>query len=169
MTKAEPGSLEWRRDSIAEEIERFFDRFNFCKSICNGAVTEKEQAKNREKGRMKMTCCCYNCAVSKGHFSHTPYGKERDEEVDKLKEAHGWSDVTGFLKIGEGCMLPRNMRSIICQGYLCYEWRDKLLNTLRLKRFKEIAVDAIIGGHFTPFNKMISDYKEVKIKLGEIC
>ncbi len=60
--------------------------------------------------------CCWQCAGSFGYWRREE--RALDEETVKLM-AELFDEGTGFLKEGEGCVLPREMRSPTCLYIYC--------------------------------------------------
>ena len=102
-----------------------------------------------------LKTCCNLCAKYEGHFmfegkmfkQYEIVPPEAQAQLDWLKKSFGWSNDKGFL--GEnGCLLPREFRSITCQRSNCDIVQKALSpsqveflreHVLQLKRLRELA------------------------------
>lgn len=71
-------------------------------------------------------CCCINCGINIGYLDKIrPVGNIKQISEIIKKYAHLYNRETGFWRKSKGCALPRNMRSVICLGFICPEARKK--------------------------------------------
>lgn len=76
------------------------------KDFCGTCWTEHKES--------RPMCCCYHCSRMVGYFEPS----EHDRLIHAL-QAVPFDQETGFWKAGQGCTLPRALRSDTCIGYFC--------------------------------------------------
>jgi hypothetical protein len=85
--------------------------------------------------------CCNNCAVNVGCLDNIRLvGNVKQISEMTKKYARFYDGETGFWRKSKGCVLPRNMRSTGCVGFICFEGRKKfeLINGKSITRFLEL-------------------------------
>jgi hypothetical protein len=83
-----------------------FDENGFC------ARRRKFSTPPSDWDLLSKGCCCSSCARNTG-FLNMIYSSE-EQDYKKC-----WNNKIGFFKSGVGCLLPRKLRSRICQRYIC--------------------------------------------------
>lgn len=76
--------------------------------------------------------CCQGCNNTRGYL---PRGLAKEDWENTYKPY--WDEETGFWREGEGCVLPREIRSDTCVFYYC-QYRDKTLWPLILSGLRDL-------------------------------
>lgn len=103
---------------LAKQTENIDYDCDFNNGICQGRL-------------MGHSGCCFRCAETFGYW--TKEGGTIDEDSAQ-KMAGSWDVRTGFLREGEGCCLPRELRSPTCLYTFCSD--EKMSGAERQLLFK---------------------------------
>ena len=108
-----------------KELRKSFKELNNILDPANEKICTK--CPNSKKSDILEKCgCCKDCWSMKGHFSHSNSSSiEFRKELGKLKDTYGWDHVYGFWT-ENGCVLPRDRRSMVCLQHLCTSLRKEL-------------------------------------------
>ena len=80
--------------------------------------------------------CCSGCWGSHGHFEYYSSVIKFRTAIGALMDKYGWNHVYGFWS-KQGCVLPREQRSICCLQESC-DKLDKYLTQEQRKRHRDI-------------------------------
>lgn len=101
--------------------------------ICEQYQYKKHYKSGRRKAKETIErvskCCCRSCGDYIGYLDSLPNSRYDLELI-----ASRFNKKTGFWRLGEGCVLPREYRSNTCLFYMCNHSQFKKNSTLFLLR-----------------------------------
>jgi hypothetical protein len=117
-------SINAKKEFI-KEIEGV--KFN-CNFDCNGCAKTKDlKVGDRVSIYSKEKGCCTDCYNALGYIRHQP----TDEEYKIYTRLFKNNNQDGFWT-PNGCSLPRELRSVICLSYSCYDSQVSREDRLKL-------------------------------------
>jgi hypothetical protein len=112
ITQEIAGWSAWHYEKLAEltkhiDYQCHFNKKGVCKKYIQNDKYYKEDP---------CQCCCTGCAANMGYHWRIP------NKISVIEEyAKRFHPKFGFWKKGEGCALPRKMRSPTCLSYNCVQ------------------------------------------------
>ena len=86
-------------------------------------------------------CCCRYCATVIGYIHNIRPNNSVENKLDAIKKyADLYNITTGFWNKDKGCVLPHDMRSTTCIGFVCHHAHDefKTLNGKKITQFLKL-------------------------------
>ena len=131
MLNVAPGDITWKDyKALAKLTEgiKFDCDFNE-KGKCKAA-------KGRRRDAYWTNCCCDSCYGHTGFYKVLP---NNYEDLSAIANVFRADDRSGFYEAGQGCRLPRELRSPTCLGHTCFSInlnKIELAHRILLRFFK---------------------------------
>lgn len=121
-------------NQCCRELEKIFD--SWCNENCIKCNDPSSKKYAKYYNIKDFAGCCTRCSKNKGYFNRSYI----DNNFGNFLKENNFNIETGFFSKKEGCILPRNLRSLVCNFFTCnkfdfdtYYNYEKKLRTLRKK------------------------------------